>query len=92
MKKKPETKVEIKNGDMIYAKPSQEHESPIVGTVVGYDESTKLYAIEWSDESMPGYEKEAFVRSGKFMMKCINEAMGLHFKPEDLDGNDIQPE
>lgn len=87
--RKQEIKTEIKNGDMIYAKPSENHESPIIGTVVGYDESTKLYAIEWSDESMPGYVKETFVRSGKFMMKCINEAMGLNFKPEDINGNDI---
>jgi len=88
--RKQEVKSEIKVGEMIYAKPSENHESAIVGTVTGYDESTKMYAVEWSDETMPSYVKEGFVRSGKFMMKCINEAMGLHFKTEDMDGNNVQ--
>ena len=83
-KKKSE---EIKTGEMIYAKPTVDHESPIVGTVLGYNEATKQYAIEWSDDTDPTYEKDAFVRAGRFMMKAINDAMGLNLKPEDLNGD-----
>lgn len=79
-------KREIKIGDTIYGMPSDGSiKNPCIGTVIGYSEAVKKYAIEWAggQDSRESYEKEMFVRAGLFSMQCISEAMGLNLPQQE---------
>jgi hypothetical protein len=99
MKKVEKKKINV--GEQLYGIPTEGsnpfnismfHDSngkkkPSMGTVIGYDEVTKKYAVEWAAgaDSCESYESETFVRSAIFSMNVIKEAMGMNLPQENSD-------